>query len=337
MDFERIASDWLRVLRGRRSQRGFSKRLGYRSNIAYRWEAGACFPSARELFAIAARFGLDVEPRARGFLGASRKEPGSTELTRVEGIAAFLRDLRQDTPIVELARRSGFSRFSIGRWLKGEAEPRVPELLALVQAATFRAVDFVACFVDPRELPSAAEEWRALEAARTVAYDEPWSSAVLHALELRKYRALRRHRTELIAEHIGITKSEVERCLAALSSAKLVRLDRGRYVVDETRTVDTRADRKKSRALRAHWVEVALERLKADAAGTFGFNVMAISARDFGKLRELHRAYFRDMQALVAESEGSDHVVLFNTQLLSLDGESPPEGASSTARNRSAS
>jgi hypothetical protein len=45
MDFEQISADWLRFMRGKRSQRSFSKRLGYRSNIAYRWETQV--PSAR--------------------------------------------------------------------------------------------------------------------------------------------------------------------------------------------------------------------------------------------------------------------------------------------------
>jgi hypothetical protein len=46
---------------------------------------------------------------------------------------------------------------------------------------------------------------------------------------------------------------------------------------------------------------------------------MALSLGDLEKLRELHVAYFRDMQALVADSP-SECVVLFNTQLVRLDG-----------------
>ena len=34
MNFEQISSDWLRFMRGKRSQRSYSKRLGYSSNIA---------------------------------------------------------------------------------------------------------------------------------------------------------------------------------------------------------------------------------------------------------------------------------------------------------------
>src|SRR5688572_27455473 len=61
LDFEVIASELLRELRGRRSQRAFSRRLGYRTNIAYRWETARCFPTAAETLRIAARVGLDVK------------------------------------------------------------------------------------------------------------------------------------------------------------------------------------------------------------------------------------------------------------------------------------
>src|SRR5688572_27908924 len=87
--------------------------------------------------------------------------PSTSELSQVDvatraGVAALLRHLRGKVTLVELARRSGHSRFAIARWLGGETEPRLPELLSLVEAATFRTLDFLACFTDIEKLPSAA-------------------------------------------------------------------------------------------------------------------------------------------------------------------------------------
>jgi hypothetical protein len=318
MDFARLASDWLRAIRGRRSQRAFSRRLGYRSNIAYRWESGVCFPTAREVFAMGERFGLEVEAAASAFLGPTPEGPGRPPLARAHGVAVFLTAARGDASIVDLAKRCGHSRFAVSRWLKGDAEPRLPEFLAVLEAATFRSLDFVARLTDPSKLPSVAEEWRALEAARNVAYDVPWSPAVLRVLELEDYGKLKRHRPGWIAARIGITEDEEARCLGALLAARQVRLERGRYVIDRTRTVDTRADPKRSREVRAHWIQVARERLTQGVTGSFGYNVMSLSVADLERLRELHVAYFRDMQALVADSP-SECVVLFNTQLVRLD------------------
>jgi DNA-binding phage protein len=317
MDFRRLAADWLRFIRGKRSQRGFSKRLGYRSNIAYRWESELCFPTAAETFALARRQSA-VDAALDAFFG-SVSRLGEIDLSKRRDVARLLSELRGKTPLVELAKRSGYSRFSIARWLSGAAEPRLPEFLAVIDAATFRVLDFLSVFLDPAKLPSAAEEWRVLQAARKSAYDVPWSHAVLRALELTDYAKLGKHRPGWIAARLGISHDEEERCLSTLAAARQIRMHEQRWVIDRTQTVDTRADPVRSRKLKGEWMRLALSRLESGATGTFSYNLMAVSRGDLARLRELHVAYFRNMQALVTDSAPSECVVLFNTQLFALD------------------
>ena len=320
MNFERISADWLRFMRGQRSQRSFSKRLGYRSNIAYRWETQVCFPLAREAFAFAKRADDAGREALRAFYGgALPSELLQMDVATRAGIATLLRHLRGTVTIVELARRSGYSRFAIGRWMSGAGEPRLPELLSLVEAATFRTLDFLACFTDIEKLPSVAADFRALQAARKTAYDVPWSHAVLRALELVDYQKLRKHRPGWLAERLGISKEEETRCLSALATARQIKLEKGVWTVDQTQTIDTRAEPARGRRLKAEWSKVALSRLEAGVKGVFSFNLMSISRADLARLREMHVAYFREMQALVADSSPSEQVVLFNTELFALD------------------
>jgi DNA-binding phage protein len=320
MDAKQISADWLRLMRGKRSQRGFSKRLGYASNIAYRWETGICYPLAREALTLAKRDGAAGRAALMTFLGGALPPAlVDAELGTRTGLAQLLRALRGETSLVELARRSGHSRFSIARWLNGAAEPRLPELLTLVEAMTFRLLDFLASFTNIERLPAAEQEYRALEAARKIAYDVPWSHAVLRALELSDYRALRRHKPGWLADRLGISRDEEERCLTALATARQIKLERGLWTADETRTIDTRAHPERGRRLKAEWLRVALERLESGVPGVFGYNLMAISRADLVRLREMHVAYFRSMQALVADSAPSQCVVLFNTELFALD------------------
>lgn len=327
MDFARISADWLRFMRGKRSQRGFSQRLGYASNIAYRWESGVCFPLAREAFALAKRDGAAGRAALTTFLGGVLPPAlGDLDLGTRAGVGKLLRELRASTSLVELARRSGHSRFSIARWLSGAAEPRLPELLALLEAATFRLLDFLACFTHVERLPSVAEAHRALDAARRIAYEVPWSHAVLRALELSDYQALGRHKPGWIAKRLGISSDEEVQCLTALATARQIRLERGLWVVDQTRTVDTRVQPERGRRLKARWLRLAVERLEAGVPGTFSYNLMAISRADLVRLREMHVAYFHSMQALVADSTPSECVVLFNTQLFALDEPSESRG-----------
>ena len=320
MDWARVAADRLHWVRGKRSQRRFSKQLGYASNIAYRWETGVCFPLGRETLTLAKRDGAAGRAALTTFLGGALPSAlADVELGTTAGVAQLLRALRGDTSLVELSRRSGYSRFSIARWLSAAAEPRLPELLAVVDAMTFRALDFLACFTNIERLPAAADSYRALEAARKIAYDVPWSHAVLRALELSDYRALKRHQPGWLARRLGISRADEELSLNALATARQIKLERGLWVVDETRVVDTRADPERGRRLKAEWLRVALERLETGVSGTFGYNLMAMSRADLARLREMHIAYFRSMQALVADSAPSECVVLFNTELFALD------------------
>jgi DNA-binding phage protein len=321
MDFEEIARDWLRLLRGKRSQRGFSKRLGYSSNIAYRWETGICYPLAREAFTLAKRGGGAGRRALEAFHGTTVPPAAFAELdlsTR-EGVAALLRQLRGKTTLVELARRSGYSRFSIARFLSGAAEPRLPELLGLIEATSFRLLDFLDCFTAIEKLPSVAGEFRALAAARQTAYDVPWSHAVLRALELADYARLPRHVPGWLAARLGITLQEEQRCLQALATARQIRSKDARWVVDQTTTVDTRTDPVRSRRLKGEWLKVAQSRLEAGYSGVFSYNLMAVSRADLAKLREMHITYFRSMQALALDSSPSECVVLFNADLFALD------------------
>jgi DNA-binding phage protein len=318
MNFEQIAADWLRFMRGKRSQRAFSRRLGYRSNIAFRWESGVCFPTAAEAFAISERFGLH-RPEALAAFHGSAPARSEVPLGTRAGVAALLRDLQGQTSILEIARRSGHSRFSVSRWLSGKAEPRLPELLSVVEAASFRLLDLLSQFTDPSKLPSVADDWRALVAARKAAYDLPWSHAFLRGLELSDYQALPKHRPGWLARRLGVSIEEERRCLQGLLAARQIRLEAGRYVIDGTQSIDTRSDPAKAALLKQQWLRVALKRLQENTPGTFGYNVMAVSLADFERLRQLHIAYFRSMQAIVADSAPSERVVLFNTQLFALD------------------
>ena len=60
MNYVQVARELMRSLRGARSQVALSRRLGYRTNAAYSWEAGRDFPTAARFFEVAARVGTDV-------------------------------------------------------------------------------------------------------------------------------------------------------------------------------------------------------------------------------------------------------------------------------------
>jgi len=329
---ERIAAQLVRALRGRRSCAEHSRRLGYASNIVRRWESAECFPTAAVFLRAHAQTHPQIRRAFGEFLKRSPEWLDARDPFAHAGITALLRDLRGKTPIGVLAARTGLNRYSIGRWLKGSAQPKLPELLCLVEAATLRLLDFVATLVDPSRVPALAGEWHKLRRAREVAYDAPWSHAVLRALELDAYQQARPSvASALLASQLGLPGDEVERGLRALAESGQIKRARGKWQVERVLAVDTSADPERSRALKHAWTRVAAERLERGAPGNYGYSVFAISKHGLGQLKELHLQYVRAMQSLIAESEPAECVGLYCTQLLDLGAVAPsmapPRGA----------
>jgi len=322
MRHEILAGQMIRALRGKRSQTAFSRHLGYRCNVLYTWESGRRWPTAANFLRVAQRSKIDVGAGLRKFLGSSPRWLRTEDVAEPEVVAKVLDELRGGTSIVELARRVGTNRVSVSRWLHNQAEPRLPELLRLVEASSARLLDFVAIFVEPRTLPECEAAWRELEAQREVAYGLPWSHAVLRALEITDYKRLPEHREGWIAERLCIDL-ELERiCIAALAASGLIVKRKKRWKVTKVLTVDTRANPAAGLRLKNHWARIAGDRLsdlEPNKQDLFSYNLFTVSEQDWQRLRELHIAYFQELRAIVSASVPAERIVLANLQLLRLD------------------
>lgn len=316
MDYELAASELIRALRGKRSQTAFSRRLGSRANVVYTWESGRRFPTAAKALWAAERAGVRVRDAVARFYRTPPEWLESADLFASAGVARLLEDLRGRTPIGDVASRAGRSRFAVSRWLRGEAEPRLPDFLRLIEATSLRGLDFIAALVEPAKMPCIAGAWADLQQARRAAYEMPWSQAILRVLEL--------ERAELdapgrIAAFLGVPADEVKRCLEMLERTGQVRHEGGRYVVANVQAVDTRQNPEAGRRLKGFWAKVALDRLERDDEGLYSYNLFTVAEADYQRLRQLHLAYFRELRSIVARSSPAERVVLANVQLLALD------------------
>jgi transcriptional regulator with XRE-family HTH domain len=193
VDYDQIAADFIRALRGRRSQPAFCRRLGYKSNVAYTWESKRGFPTAARALWAAEKVGVPVRKAYEEFYRTSPQWLGEADPATPEGVARFLSDLKGRTSIIDLASYTGRSRFAISRWLKGETEPKLPEFFQMVECSSLRLIDLLEQLVDPEAMPSVRENWESFQVDRRVAYEAPWSQAVMRGLELVEYSTLKRH------------------------------------------------------------------------------------------------------------------------------------------------
>jgi transcriptional regulator with XRE-family HTH domain len=311
---ENLCRQLVRALRGDRSQRALSRRLQYTTNVVYLWESGRRWPTAAAFLWLAHRTGVSVGAALASF---GPEEGLGDEPWRPSAVAALLRHLKGRVPATTLAKRLGVSRHAVGRWLRGEAEPKLPDLLRFVEATSTRMLDFVARFVDPLALPAAAPHWDRLVAARLMTREQPWAPAVLLALELRAYQSLPEHDDAWLATRLGLTPHLVAECLSLLAAAGQIQARDGRWSRVEVQAVDTGAP-SRPMDLKRWWAGVALDRLDT-AQGTASFTVCAVSQADFDALQQAQRQHYRALRARIAASTPGERVVLLNLQTLALD------------------
>ena len=310
---ERIASEFLRALRGKRSQLAFARRLGYRSNPITDWERGARFPTAVEALRAAARANVDVVAAFRRFAPDVPLELQGRELALDRWLVA----LRGAASVNDIAARSQCSRYSVSRWLRGLAKPRLPDFMRLVDGISGRLAHWVAALVPIEQVPSLAERYRAAEAARLLAFELPWTEAVLRVIETQTYRALSGHQSGWIARLLGMTEEEERRCLQALTDVGALALEESRYVVRGPTTVDTQGGSEALHRLKQHWCRVASARLCAPAEQElFAYNVVSVSRADLDRINEKLRMTFREIRSIVAASKPEQVAAVVNLQLL---------------------
>jgi transcriptional regulator with XRE-family HTH domain len=316
MDYEQLSAEVLRSLRGKRSQAAFSRRLGFKSNIVNRWEGRKAFPSASMFLRIVGR----AQPKQVSVLLRFFPRPPApllgVDAASPHAVAAFLRELRGKVPILALAKEAGCNRYSLSRWLTGSVEPRLPQFLQLIEVMSRRLLDFLARCTDPARLPSVASDWRRLELARQAAYEQPWSHAVLRALELPS--GLGRDQKGWLVERLGASEAELQPALALLEATGQVERRRGSWKLRRVISVNTSQDAERALALKVSWTETALARMRRGAPGNYGYSVFSIAKRDLRRLRDIHLEYVRAMQAVIAGSQPGECVGLYCAQLLDL-------------------
>jgi transcriptional regulator with XRE-family HTH domain len=320
-DYELAACELLRAVRGRRSQLAFARKLGFRGNPIPDWESGRRAPTAERALEACHSVGIDVVAA----FGRFHVAPAGNLLQR-GGLARWLEQVRGATSVSDLAKRSGYSRHQVARWLGNQARPRLPEFLQLVDAITGRISDLIAELVPIEQVPCLLELHTRRDAARRLAYEEPWTEAILRVLEIGEYRALPEHTPGFISAYLGVDPEIETRCLDKLLDAGVIRRDGARYRTVGSLTVDTRS----VSVLKAHWTQCALERVeRPERDDLFSYNVFSASEADLLRIRELLRATYREIRALVAVTPADERVALINIQFVQW-----PRGAGSERGER---
>lgn len=306
-------------MRGARSRPALARRLKVDPNVLYMWESGLRSPRASVLFRVAAATRTDLT-RLSTFLAPDSSPCAKPGTWGAKEMSALVAIITKGATAMDVARAAATDRSTVARWRRGDSEPRLPAFLQLVHTFTHRLIEWLDFFVSAKNLSEVRALCQAVEAQRGLAYERPWSHAVLRALELKKTTAA--SQVSQIAAALNLEPSEVEGCLAQLKSANLVRKTAGRWTARRVLTVDTATDAAGNLALKRHWGTVAESRLHyfdGNSDSLYSYNVMAVSNEDLQRIKLLHAAYFEQVRSIVSESRLAERVVLLNLQLVALD------------------
>ncbi|MCB9680551.1 MAG: hypothetical protein H6733_03695 [Alphaproteobacteria bacterium] len=219
LDYQAMAQELLRALRGDRSTKALSEQLGFQTNVVYRWETGARRIPAHVVFALAHDAGVDVVAAVRTLIDAVVPKLEDVD----PGLPMFATMVLQEVHAHRLPYRddegTGLSRFALRRLLIGEATLSMADLLMLAEHYRERALVFLHAFTDPSELPSAADAWRAIERAQAIRGACPWVPELLAVLRVPAYTARPAHDATWLATSLGVSRKQVDDVVASLLDA----------------------------------------------------------------------------------------------------------------------
>src|SRR5688500_20343654 len=92
LDYGQLGAELIRALRGKRSQMALSRRLGYKTNVVYLWEAQKGAPTGVGFLRLAERVGVDVRQALEQFYRTPPPWLLEHEPVSVSGVAALLDD-----------------------------------------------------------------------------------------------------------------------------------------------------------------------------------------------------------------------------------------------------
>jgi transcriptional regulator with XRE-family HTH domain len=321
MNFDLVARQLAAAVRGDRSPMLLSRKLGFRGNQLRRWESGERRVTWDDFVALCEICTVPIGEAIERVLSVK-------DGTR-DG-AAICERLIGGATQTKVSQVTGISRFTILRWFSRKSRPALADVLAVVHACQFLALEFIAALVEIEKVPEANREYIARQARKQAYYRFPIGPAVLCCLQLEEYKALPAHQPGYVARKLLITDEEEAAALAELERVGKIVLRDGRYAVTAEQLELT--DSHEIRAFCAFWLDRAAWMMRSldhpFPAVNCGLDVYATNRKTAARIKEEYRIYFQKVRALLAQDEGPrDSVCVFNSVLLDMAAAGERAGA----------
>ena len=305
-----LAQELVHACRGRRSQTALSKRLGFKSNQLYRWEAGLRGIGWPDFAALCQSCGLPLKQTLTTRLGYYGPP---------EDVSSLVSFLLGDLPIKTAEERLGFSLQMLRRWRRGDGIPDLYQILKVVDVLQGRLLEFVNGIVGPNKIDTLKDRQERSHQERVIRNSFPMSNVVCSILETEDYKKHSTHPSGWLANVLGISIQDECHLLELLMQVGAVTLTDGKYVSTGKGLELSTADIAVSIRNRAYWSKFAPSMLDQSTSippgSMFGWTVFAISESAFQQVREkLREAYSQILATANSDLQGKTSVKIINLQ-----------------------
>ena len=315
-DFNQVVSELVRILRGPRSQTAVSRKLGYRTNQLYRWEAGLRSPTWKDFVRLCRAVDAPLEGQLRKSLNY-KGDPNDG--------AAIANHLMQNLPISRVATLTGISRFTLSRWLSKKTEPGLAEMLQLLHCLWNLLFVFLEGWVEVERIPSLAMLHASRSQELDLFYNFPASITVLEALKLESYLKIDEHSDQWLAQKIGLSSDEVSKIIHRLQASRLIESVGLKYKVLKP-FAPKNGNFQRYKEVRKFWFNKILEKYsqmekvpEESLAPAFTF---ACSQSAMTEIASRYRNFLTEMNTIIAEdTDPANRLVVHSSMLFNLIGE----------------
>lgn len=219
LDFEKLAQEIIRQLRGPLSQRALSEQMGFSFNQVGKWESGATQIKWGEFLSLAQTLQTPIENYFR--YSFVYRQPEFTVDTTLQTLVSRLNLLsnRED-------RMKALGR----KWMKGHVNPSFSEVLRVMGSKAPLLFGWLSLFADCNLLASLKDSHEIFLKNVEAVLENPSVVFVNAALHLKRYQELELHDETMLAEHSACSCEELRQALKVLLKFDLIMFDGRKYL-----------------------------------------------------------------------------------------------------------
>lgn len=301
-NYQALAQEIIREIRGEMSQRQLSDKLGYSFNQVGKWESGFTQIKWDDFLKMAEVLEIPMAKHFTDSFWTFEKN-----LTPLATLKAITHNLPQEVVPEKMYRNIH------KKWLTGISMPDLSEVLEMIGTRTAILFGWMSLFLDCKKIPTIQADYEVFLKTIDAAFSTPVVVYVSAALQLQSYLDLPEHDEAFLAQHSACTIEELRHALALMLEYGLVAYKNKKFIpmpfdfsFAGLRHPKLRGLTKRSTVLAAERypeAPIKIDRSKVRTIAPSSVRVVAVSKEASQKILELVAGFHRQIGEIVRQDD----------------------------------